>query len=280
MNCINKIKGIWSLLWQFALFVVIAIAIIKLPFKNVLNTISTPVGTINLSNLKQNWNLINGIILFFCEWKYYDFITKKNNEKIIFDKGDYYRDFPYIFYWLGSNFLKYKYCNLVNIPIYLQFKLVLNHVFPIFLTGTSTNESDNSKNYTNDLSEPIILKKNENLFDSCKSVNLILIDTYDISDTLLPSNISSKYTIYIYRSDTINGIRMYNEKFIEVIQQEIVKLNPQINTINIYATTNPKHNKKIADKCFRVGGRTNISHINVAIQEKGTWKFNELKSIK
>lgn len=64
-------------MWQFALFVVIAIAIIKLPFKNVLNTISTPVGTINLSNLKQNWNLINGIILFFCEWKYYDFITKK-----------------------------------------------------------------------------------------------------------------------------------------------------------------------------------------------------------
>lgn len=286
MNCkknkinIKKIRGIYSFLWQLILFIIIGIVVVRIPFKSIFNSFNTPIGSINLNMDEQNLSLLNIIVFICCEWRYYDFITKNNSDKIIFEKGDYYRDFPYILYWLGSYFFKYKYCNLVNVPIYLQFKLVLNNVFPIFLTGKSTNENDNSKNYREDLSEPIITKNNEELSNSSKAVNLILIDTYIIPEKLLPSNIFSEFTIYIYRSATINGVRVYNERFVEAIQQEVANLNPHIDTINVYATTNPKHNKQIVDKCFRLGERTNISCINVGIQEKGTWTFNDLKKIK
>ena len=74
------------------------------------------------------WNKGNvaiGIFLFVVAL----FVVRKWNKNYIFNKGNEYKNYPYFWYWMCSKILGYTECNLILVPIYMQFKLIIRDTF-------------------------------------------------------------------------------------------------------------------------------------------------------
>lgn len=265
------------LLIEVLAFFFIAYICFALPILEVIQGISVSVIDFNIESLLLKYAGLTKLILCIVfEIMYCKYLWIYNSEKIIFGAGDSYKDYPYCIYYISAKVLGYKYCTLKNVPTWLQFKLILSNCFSHYLTGDNLDEEKN--NLTKDSSKPKTVEKN--IDSTCNVVNLILVDTYPINMNLLPKDIYDTHYIIIQRSESFDGNRYYNQKFVNQIQKSIYGLSNQIDTINVYATTNPKHNMDIVQNIFSKGNRTHIKHINVAIQTNETWKFEKLKKVK
>ena len=189
-------------------------------------------------------------------------LRKRNSESII-NKGNRYHLTGYFYYWICSKILGFKKCSLILVPIYLQFKLTINSVFEEYRVG---NDDDYRKIEDEEIS--VKVKFNNNKYT--KEVNLILIDTYDITYTQIPKDKHNLTTINISRKD-VDGIRSYSPNFIYKITEEVRKLPYCVKKINIYATTNPKHTELIARNVFQLGNRGNIESL-IVFQQKSSGK--------
>lgn len=187
------------------------------------------------------------------------------NKEKLFNTKNVYHDYCYAWYWFCAKILGYKECNTKLVPIFMQFKLVLNDTFEKYYVGT---EDD----YPIKEEEQIDIKK-LNCNPISDEINLILVDTYPILQNQLPSNKKSLSTIIISRNKN-DFNRYFSQVFIAKIVNEVRKLPDNVNNINIYATTNPKHTSQISDKAFKLAGRENIKKLVVFQQEKdGARKF-------
>ena len=183
------------------------------------------------------------------------------------DTTEIYHNYPYWLYWYCAKILGYGKCDLVLVPINMQFKLVIRGTFseyPIIdddyppienekCTVTITNE----KNKTTEL-------------------NLILEDTYSINS--IPANKRALKTIRITRQGLNNAGRHFCESFVEATMEEIRSQAERI-TVNVFATTNPKNSLHIAKRVFKAASRANVSHLYVFQQNKNKatdrWYFEE-----
>lgn len=206
-----------------------------------------------------NWG-IGIIVMLFVLSK----IRKTNKEKL-FNTKNVYHDYPYIWYWICAKILGYVKCNLKRVPIYLQFKLVLEDTFSEYDVGT---EDDYPKIENEEIE---IHKKNWNV-DS-HEINLVLSDTYPIKKNQLPAAKSILPTLVVIRKRP-NKSRYYSPQFVSKIVDEVRNLPKTETSVNIFATTNPKHTRQIVENAFKMAERGNVKKLVVFPQSnKGMRRF-------
>lgn len=232
---------------------------IELCFKNV---------PVDFNNIKYffllkagNW-VIGILLMLFLLSK----IRKYNKEKM-FNTQNVYHDYPYLWYWICAKILGYEKCNLKLVPIYTQFKLALNDTFPEYYAGSDDD-------YPVIENEHIDIKK-KNYGQVSEEVNLVLADTYPIDDRQIPVGKRRLSTIAIERRRP-NMSRYYSPLFVTKIVDEARNLPSNVKSINVYATTNPKHTLKISRDAFKLAERGNIKKLIVFQQERdGNRKFKK-----
>ena len=99
---------------------------------------------------------------------------RKYNSSFIMNQGNIYHKYPYWWYWFASRILGIKKCNLILVPIYLQYKLVINNVFQEY--------PYDEKSFPMSSSDCIKVTRNpdEEIDSNIPEINLILEDTYPI----------------------------------------------------------------------------------------------------
>ena len=185
------------------------------------------------------------------------------------NNSNVYHDYPFFWYWFCARILGIKKCNLILVPIYMQFKLVIEDIFDEY----PLDEDDFP--VIKDEADSDVEEINMDMDMELSEMNLILEDTYVIESRQIPFSKKDLPTIKISRNINNNHTRHFSPKFIQKISEEIRKL-PQINRINIYATTNPMNTLRIIRTTFKMADRGNIDHIFVYQQKnKGIRVFCE-----
>ena len=206
-----------------------------------------------------NWGI--GIVLMLLTL----FKIRKYNSEKLFNTKNVYHDYPYMWYWICAKILGYTKCNLKRVPIYLEFKLVLEDTFSKYDVGT---EDDYPKIENEEIE---IYKKNWN--PGSQEINLILSDTYPIMESQLPARKSTLPILAIVRKRSDKS-RYYSPRFISKIVDEVRNLPRNMTFVNIFATTNAKHTKQIVEDAFKMAERGNVKKLVVFQQSnKGMRRF-------
>lgn len=179
---------------------------------------------------------------------------RKYNKDIMINKRNVYHNYPYFWYLYCANILGIKKCNLVLVPIYMQFKLAIHGVFDEFPLDESI--------YPIDENEAEITTRRSNWSSAPTEVNIILEDTYPIDYRQLPRSKRRLPTIKISRNDGNNFERHFSQKFIECTINEVRHLGHGT-IVNIFATMNPMNTLSIARQVFMNANRGNISRLYV-----------------
>lgn len=217
--------------------------------------------------LMQSGNWTMGILLAIIVL--FKFIRKSNEDKILFN-GNIYHDYPYIWFWFCSKILGYNSCNLILVPIAMQYKLVIRGTFEKYpIPEESFPEKDMN----------VVVKYDNKDAENANEINLILEDTYPITKNQIPELKKPLRTIIIKHDRKDDVSRIYNIKFVKEICKEARAL-PEKAIVNIYSTTNPRHNYEIAKQAFSLANRGNIKELYIYQQEKeNTRKFSKRKKI-
>lgn len=190
------------------------------------------------------------------------YIYKSNNKKTFNLKGIYISK---EFVFKIASYVGYQECNLVNMPIYIQYRLLISRVFTKFTIASFNIEENDSH---------CIVPQIE-IFSSPTELDtmiLILEDTYEIKNNQIEdqiSKISSNKRIQI-KISRYSGtkIREYDLRFVNVIRTVVAQYAPNT-TLHIFATTNSKNNLGIFEQCFASLERDTIKQIYVYEQNKG-----------
>ena len=190
------------------------------------------------------------------------YIYKSNNKKTFNLKGIYISK---EFVFKIASYVGYQECNLVNMPIYIQYRLLISRVFTKFTIASFNIEENDSH---------CIVPQIE-IFSSPTELDtmiLILEDTYEIKNNQIEdqiSKISSNKRIQIKISrDSGTKIREYDLRFVNVIRTVVAQYAPNT-TLHIFETTNSKNNLGIFEQCFASLERDTIKQIYVYEQNKG-----------
>lgn len=188
------------------------------------------------------------------------------NKELVMNNYNVYHDYPYGWYWFCAKVLGIKKCNLILVPIYMQFKLVIGNVFQDY----PLDEAE----FPVIEAEPDCTIEKKNMIADLSEVNLVLEDTYVIKAKQIPFRKKSLPTIKISRNDGNSYTRHFSPKFVNAVTEEIRRL-PEVNIINIYATTNPMNTVRISRSAFRMADRGNVEHVFVYQQKRsGARKFD------
>lgn len=189
---------------------------------------------------------------------------RKYNKDFVMNNDNVYHDYPFLWYWFSAKVLGIKKCNLIFVPIYMQFKLVVGNIFQEFpLDDADFPIIENEPSCT-------IVKKN--MVTDLHEVNLILEDTYVIESKQIPARKKSLPTIKVSRNNN-SHTRHFSPNFVDAITEELRNL-PHVSVVNVYATTNPMNTLRIARAAFRMADRGNIDHVVVYQQNRsGIRKF-------
>lgn len=114
---------------------------------------------------------------------------RKSNSEKIFNSINFYQNYSYFWYWVCGKILGFKKCNLVRVPIFMQFKLVTRQTFENYLVGD---------NYGNKKEKIKIITNTSN---KASTINLILSDTYPIELSQLPKGEECLDIIWICREN-------------------------------------------------------------------------------
>ena len=181
-------------------------------------------------------------------------IIRKSNKEKIYNKGNIYHNKPYWWYWMCSNILGYEKCNLILVPIYTQYKLILRDTFEEYPFEESV--------FPQKECQINIERKMNETNPNSKDINLIIQDTYPISYNQIPSNFKTNTTISVKRDFSRFGERVYSKGLVDTIVEEIRELSEGV-TLNIFSTTNPKNTFEIVKKAISLAERGNVKHVNV-----------------
>lgn len=229
-----------------------------------------PTGEYNLEKIKSLAIpgkfidlLFVGLVVFVC-YK----AEKRRNEKYDFHKnGTGYLDWPFWLLTMIGKALGYKSINTINIPIWLQFKIYLSSWWD---TRNLEEVSISSKN------DPVKVEfKKAKQGD--KSVNVVLVDTYEIVCKIPAEMLEQHDTLIVSREYIGAGNRTFNQNFVDDAIHEISQLyKTSYSTMNLFLSTNPFHTQRIVKGAFRVGERER--HMKVIVfQSIGTrHEYSEL----
>lgn len=211
--------------------------------------------------LWEKGNAAIGIFMFVLAL----FLIRKWNKEYMFNRGDEYKNYPYFWYWICAKALGYSECNLILVPIYMQFKLVFRDTFCRYYCGELDKRQDDT-----------ISVQKTNFSNTSNEINIIISDTYPLQEGQIPMGKRSKPTIFISRDNETDHNRYDSPELVRNVVNEVRNLPVNIEKINIYATTNPYNTKKIVQNAFKLGGRSGIDLITVFQQERtGNRKFKK-----
>lgn len=194
-------------------------------------------------------------------------IIRRDNKEYVMNHDNVYHDYPFRWYWFCGKVLGIKKCSLILVPIYMQFKIVIENIFEEY----PLDEAD----FPIIEEEPECIIEKENMEADLSEINLILEDTYVIESEQIPCCKQNLPTIKISRNNGNSHTRHYSPNFINAISEEIRKL-PQVHIVNIYATTNPMNTVQIIRSTFKMADRGNVEHVFVYQQgSSGKRRFNE-----
>ncbi len=199
-------------------------------------------------------NLAISVVFFFFVF----LKVRKYNQNYIMCNKNIYHDYSYFWFCFCAKILGINKCNLVLVPIWLQFKLVINNIFQEYPL--------NEKEY------PVIEDEREIKILKCgkvyevREINLILEDTYPISEFQIPQSKRGLPVIKLSRNDGKDLGRHFSEQFINAIITEVRMLEKGV-TVNVFATTNPMNTINIASRVFKNADRGNIDSLYVYKQK-------------
>lgn len=206
---------------------------------------------------------VASVILFFAVL----IVIRKFNQGFVMNRKRVYHDYCYAWYWLCAKILGIKSCDLVLVPIYMQFKLVIRATFSDYpLDETEYPIIENEL-------ESTIMELNQE--ETTREINLVLEDTYVVEERQIPKSKQRYRTIKISRNNGADSSRHFSQKYIEAIIMCVRGLKGRV-TVNVYATTNPLNTLHIAKRAFGLGERGNVEHLYVFQQTKaGRRRFEE-----
>lgn len=221
---------------------------------------------------KGRWT-IGLFFAFICWVTIYSLNTKSS-----LNRGNRYHEHSYFWYLFCSKILGYKKCSLILVPVYMQFKLVIRGTFETYVYD---NVDNNETMYTSNDNIAITTILNHPTKDNT-IVNIMLSDTYYIDEKLLPDSKKELPTYLIkYKTDNSDSTRQFSEDFVSKVSDLVYELSDKenIDTINLFANTNPKHSYVIAERIFKSGNadRSDLKHLIIYQQNRknGDWKFDE-----
>lgn len=203
---------------------------------------------------------------------------RRENREVIFNQQNVYYDYSYAWYLIFGKFLGYKTCNLAGVPIYMQFKLVLNDTFLKYDYG----------NINEEISEEVIKVKLKNENEGVKEVNLIISDTYPIKGKQLAESKKGLYSIKISRNNKTDNNRYKSPELVKTVVNQLRILPEGIDRVNVFSTTNPYNTYQIITQAFKLYDRGNIHNIVVYQQsnveervfiDKGVWVLKSYKKM-
>ena len=192
----------------------------------------------------------------------------KFNDSFTMNRIRVYHNYCYVWYWFCAKVLGIKKCDLVLVPIYMQFKLVIN--------GTFDEYPLDEKEFPIVENEPECKITKEYNDTNRSEVNLVLEDTYVIGSDQIPISKRNLLTIRISRNNGSDNGRHYSEKFIDATINQVRKFN-KISTLNVFATTNPLNTVNLSKRVFALGDRGNIEHLYVFQQKNDDRRVFETK---
>lgn len=262
----KKLKGFFNKIRESAIPIIQILIIIvafvipfvvnisKLVGEKISEKINANMEEITISVLLSCSNIVISVVLLFVTIY---IVRKINKDKVFNHLRNVYHDYPYWWYWFCAKILGYNSCNLILVPIHMQYKLVLNSVFKIYEPGAYPRIED----------DEIVIRETKGTSCNTSAVNLVFIDTYLIQRSQLSDVVKEFKTIYIQRYNGDNN-RYQSEKFVNEINNVVRKLPSSVEQVNIFSTTNPWHTYQIASNVFTTGDRNNIQRIVVYQQEK------------
>ena len=203
----------------------------------------------NTSNIVIGFFLAGAVLLYF----------RKLNREAMLNRGNCYHQYYYWWYWICAKILGYKECCLVLVPIPMQYKLLIRDTFDLCNIG-NIEYPEKSFDVTVD-------KYNFKPEEGNNEINLILTDTYPIMLDQIPIDKRAIPTLEIKQERIGDYTRVYNRDFVDIINNDVRAL-PDMTTVNIFATTNPKHNYEIIQGVFKQANRGNIKSLYVYHQSK------------
>ena len=234
----------------------------------VLSTPINPDNAVIYCILKCNNWIIGIACTIFVWWKP---IRKYNRENVIMNKGNVYHSYIYFWYWFSAVVLDIRRCNLKNVPLYMQIKLVINNLFSEYPLD--------EKEYPETDGEVKIEKKNIRHGITPKELNIIIEDTYAIEHRQIPCSKSMLPTLRIYRERNGDNSRHYSKKLVAIVSSEIRKLPDDI-IVNLFSTLNPMNAFYISKGTFAMADRGNIKHLYVYQQSSEAGRFFKEKGKK
>ncbi|MGN0340614.1 MAG: hypothetical protein ACI4D0_08955 [Lachnospira sp.] len=184
--------------------------------------------------------------------------VRKVNKECIFNKGDVYKNYPYIWYWVCAKILGYSECNLILVPIFMQVKLVIHDTFDKYYCGIFSKKDNDT-----------ISVNKKNMSGVSDEVNLIIADTYPLKVEQIPASKRIKPTILISRDNSVDHNRYDSPELVQAVVNEVRNLPVNIKKINVYATTNPQNTLNIANDAFKLGERGNLDEV-IVFQQRQT----------
>lgn len=254
-KCISFVKDNFFIIAEIIVFIIIAYGLSLVP-NTLVEKFSEPTGFADIffSIIVSCYGRI-GIWLIGSAMIYGK--MRKFNADLLMNKGNRYHCSCYCWYWFCSHILGIKKCNLILVPIYLQFKLVINDVFEEYPFDEKRFPTLSQDTVTVEELVPAATGVNDS------EINLVLEDTYPIEINQIPERKRNLFTIEISRNRPDNiGQRYYSTQFIETVQS-IVRHLPDSVTVNIFATTNPVNTRYIAQNTFQLANRGNIECLYV-----------------
>lgn len=229
---------------------------VKEQFKNWLDTTTlSPDNFLYYFPIKWgNWAV--SIVCTIVAWHF----IKEHNKDLTMNTGNSYYNYPYVLYWFCAKVLCIPKCNLILVPIYMQYRLVVRGTFQEYPVDDQRFPEEESA------AQKIETTK-YNWKPETKEINLVLEDTYPITLEQLPYSKRNLPTLKVSRHHNSDYSRHFSPKFIEEINNSVRSLN-QGTDINIYATTNPKNNVYIAQNVFKNANRSNIGKLRVYQQSR------------
>lgn len=254
-KCISFVKDNFFIIAEIIVFIIIAYGSSLVP-NTLVEKFSEPTGFADISfSMIVSYCGKIGIWLIVSAMIYGG--MRKFNADLVMNKGNRYHCSCYCWYWFCSHILGIKKCNLILVPIYLQFKLVINNVFEEYPFDEKRFPTLSQDTVTVEELVPAATGINDS------EINLVLEDTYPIEINQIPERKRKLFTIKISRNRPDNiGQRYYSTQFIETVQS-IVRHLPDSVTVNIFATTNPVNTRYIAQNTFQLANRGNIECLYV-----------------
>lgn len=196
--------------------------------------------------------LIIGLVLSYL----FLTIIRNNNKERVFNISNIYYNMDYFYFLIAAKLLGYTKVNLVNVPIYLHFLICFKGHFQEVIFAD-----------TEDIDATVDVQL-ININNESDTINIIIKDTYDITENMLPDTIKDLPTLIVDNYINTNNQRLYNKNLEKELKIKIDKHSVKYPVANIFATTNTKTSKSLIDYCFKTAGRIGFKKIYVFKQER------------